>query len=81
MSSSSFTQSYFELFVLPVYTAQRYLMERKQFGASLAAFQITQQKLIQMLGNVQAMILTGWRICKMYDKDIMTAGHVSLAKV
>ncbi|GAU35125.1 hypothetical protein TSUD_162300, partial [Trifolium subterraneum] len=45
----------------------RYLKERKQFGAPLAAFQINQQKLVQMLSNVQAMILVGWRLCKLYE--------------
>ncbi|CAL5422775.1 unnamed protein product [Camellia sinensis] len=58
----------------------RYLKERKQFGAPLAAFQITQQKLVQMLGNIQAMILIGWRLCKLYDKGAMTTGRVSLGK-
>ncbi|CAK9139980.1 unnamed protein product [Ilex paraguariensis] len=58
----------------------RYLKERKQFGAPLAAFQITQQKLVQMLGNVQAMILVGWRLCKLYEKGKMTPGHASLGK-
>ncbi|KAF4379106.1 hypothetical protein F8388_022193 [Cannabis sativa] len=45
----------------------RYLKERKQFGAPLAAFQITQEKLVRMLGNVQAMLLMGWRLCKLYE--------------
>ncbi|KAJ4837683.1 Acyl-coenzyme A oxidase 4, peroxisomal [Turnera subulata] len=58
----------------------RYLKERKQFGAPLAAFQINQQKLVQMLGNIQAMILVGWRICKLYEAGKMTPGHASLAK-
>ncbi|CAK9150395.1 unnamed protein product [Ilex paraguariensis] len=58
----------------------RYLKERKQFGAPLATFQINQQKLVQMLGNVQAMILVGWRLCKLYEKDKMTPGHASLGK-
>ncbi|CAL5388747.1 unnamed protein product [Camellia sinensis] len=58
----------------------RYLKERKQFGAPLADFQLTQQKLVQMLGNIQAMILIGWRLCKMYEKGTMTMGHVSLGK-
>jgi acyl-CoA oxidase len=60
---------------------QRYLKERKQFGAPLAAFQINQQKLVHMLGNVQAMVLVGWRLCKLYEKGTMTPGHASLAKV
>ncbi|KAJ1416231.1 Acyl-CoA dehydrogenase, conserved site [Sesbania bispinosa] len=58
----------------------RYLKERKQFGAQLAAFQINQQKLVQMLGNIQAMILVGWRLCKLYESGKMTPGHASLGK-
>ncbi|KAK8651155.1 hypothetical protein V6N13_140768 [Hibiscus sabdariffa] len=58
----------------------RYLMERKQFGAPLTAFQINQQKLAVMLGNIQAMTLVGWRLCKLYDKGTMTPGHASLGK-
>ncbi|XP_022767761.1 acyl-coenzyme A oxidase 4, peroxisomal isoform X2 [Durio zibethinus] len=59
---------------------QRYLKERKQFGAPLAAFQINQQKLALMLGNVQAMTLVGWRLCKLYEKGKMTPGQASLGK-
>ncbi|OAY43730.1 acyl-coenzyme A oxidase 4, peroxisomal [Manihot esculenta] len=58
----------------------RYLKERKQFGAPLAAFQINQQKLVHMLGNVQAMLLVGWRLCKLYEKGKMTPGRASMAK-
>ncbi|XP_021288990.1 acyl-coenzyme A oxidase 4, peroxisomal [Herrania umbratica] len=59
---------------------QRYLKERKQFGAPLAAFQINQQKLALMLGNVQAMTLVGWRLCKLYEEGKMTPGQASLGK-
>ncbi|GAB2292888.1 Acyl-coenzyme A oxidase 4, peroxisomal [Dionaea muscipula] len=58
----------------------RYLKERKQFGVPLAAFQVNQQKLVQMLGNIQAMVLVGWRLCKLYDGRKMTPGHASLGK-
>nr|AFK34111.1 unknown [Lotus japonicus]AFK34588.1 unknown [Lotus japonicus] len=58
----------------------RYLKERKQFGAPLAAFQINQQKLVQMLGNIQAMILVGWRLCKLYETGKMTVGQASSGK-
>ncbi|TYH03152.1 hypothetical protein ES288_A09G198200v1 [Gossypium darwinii] len=58
----------------------RYLKERKQFGAPLAAFQINQQKLARMLGNIQAMTLVGWRLCKLYEEGKMTPGHASLGK-
>ncbi|VFQ71200.1 unnamed protein product [Cuscuta campestris] len=58
----------------------RYLKERKQFGAPLAAFQLNQQKLVKMLGNIQGMFLVAWRLTKMYDSGKMTHGHASLAK-
>eukprot|EP00252_Welwitschia_mirabilis_P017688 TRINITY_DN3916_c0_g1_i1.p1 TRINITY_DN3916_c0_g1~~TRINITY_DN3916_c0_g1_i1.p1 ORF type:complete len:299 (-),score=43.96 TRINITY_DN3916_c0_g1_i1:359-1255(-) len=58
----------------------RYLQERKQFGVSLNSFQINQEKLVRMLGNIQAMTLMGWRLCKLYDAGKMTAGHASLTK-
>ncbi|XP_066363162.1 acyl-coenzyme A oxidase 4, peroxisomal-like [Miscanthus floridulus] len=58
----------------------RYLKERKQFGAPLAAFQLNQEKLVRMLGNVQAMLLVGWRLCKLYEAGKLTAGHSSLGK-
>lgn len=34
-----------------------------------------------MLGNVQAMILVGWRLCKLYENGKMTPGQASLGKV
>ncbi|KAK4724712.1 hypothetical protein R3W88_027491 [Solanum pinnatisectum] len=58
----------------------RYLNERKQFGAPLAAFQLNQQKLVQMLSNIQAMLLVGWRLCKLYESGKMTPGQASLGK-
>ncbi len=33
--------------------AARYLSQRRQFGAPLASFQLMQEKLARMLGNVQ----------------------------
>jgi acyl-CoA oxidase len=59
----------------------RYLKERKQFGVPLAAFQLNQEKLVRMLGNIQAMLLVGWRLCKLYESGKMTPGHASLGKV
>ncbi|XP_024371619.1 acyl-coenzyme A oxidase 4, peroxisomal [Physcomitrium patens] len=58
----------------------RYLLERKQFGAPLAALQINQEKLVRMLGNIQAMFLLGWRLCKIYEAGKMTPGQASLCK-
>jgi acyl-CoA oxidase len=59
----------------------RYLQERKQFGAPLAALQISQEKLVRMLGNIQAMSLLGWRLCKLYEAGSMSPGQASLCKV
>lgn len=59
---------------------QRYLQERKQFGVSLASYQINQEKLVRMLGNIQAMALIGWRLCKLYEAGKMTPGQASLGK-
>ncbi|OVA02713.1 Acyl-CoA oxidase/dehydrogenase [Macleaya cordata] len=58
----------------------RYLKERQQFGAPLAAFQLNQEKLVRMLGNVQAMFLVGWRLCKLYESGKMTIGHAGMGK-
>ncbi|KAJ6810635.1 acyl-coenzyme A oxidase 4, peroxisomal-like [Iris pallida] len=58
----------------------RYLQERKQFSAPLAAFQLNQEKLVRMLGNIQAMLLVGWRLCKLYESGKMTPGQASMGK-
>lgn len=34
-----------------------------------------------MLGNIQAMFLLGWRLCKVYEAGKMTPGQASLCKV
>ena len=59
----------------------RYLGERKQFGVPLATFQLNQEKLVRMLGNIQAMWLLGWRLCKLHGSGKMTTGQASLGKV
>jgi alkylation response protein AidB-like acyl-CoA dehydrogenase len=59
----------------------RYLQERKRYGAPLAAFQLNQEKLIRMLGNIQAILVLGWRVCKLHDTGKMTSGQASLGKV
>ncbi|KAJ3676354.1 hypothetical protein LUZ60_003766 [Juncus effusus] len=58
----------------------RYLRERKQFGAPLTAYQITQEKLVRMLGNIQAMSLLGWRLSRLHESGKMTSGHASMGK-
>ena len=46
----------------------RYVGEREQFGAPLGSFQLVQEKLARMLGNIQAMFLMCWRLSKLYEE-------------
>ena len=46
----------------------RYVGEREQFGAPLGSFQLVQEKLTRMLGNIQAMFLMCWRLSKLYEE-------------
>ena len=55
--------------------------EREQFGASLGAFQITQEKLARMLANIQGMTLMAWRLSKLHETGKMTHAMASNVKV
>jgi glutaryl-CoA dehydrogenase len=60
--------------------ALRYATERKQFGKPIAGFQLVQDLLVKMLGNVtstQAMML---RLAQLQDEGVMQDEHASLAK-
>lgn len=60
--------------------AARYLRERHQFGAPLASFQLMQEKLARMLGNVNAMFLMAWRLCKLSEAGTLSHEQASLVK-
>eukprot|EP00744_Colponema_vietnamica_P003286 GILI01005058.1.p1 GENE.GILI01005058.1~~GILI01005058.1.p1 ORF type:complete len:463 (-),score=156.24 GILI01005058.1:207-1514(-) len=60
--------------------ALQYAKKRDQFGTPLASFQLTQEKLVRMLGTIQAMLLMAWRVSKMHSEGKMTVTHVGLAK-
>ncbi len=53
----------------------RYVGEREQFGASLGSFQLVQEKLTRMLGNIQGMFLMCWRLSKLYEEA--SVSHVT----
>jgi glutaryl-CoA dehydrogenase len=60
--------------------ALRYATERTQFGRPIGGFQLVQDLLVRMLGNVtstQAMML---RLAQLQDEDAMRDEHASLAK-
>lgn len=60
--------------------ALRYAQQRKQFGRPIASFQLVQDLLSRMLGNItstQAMCL---RLSQMQDAGIMRDEHASMAK-
>jgi len=59
----------------------RYSRERKQFGRPIASFQMIQDKLVHMLGNVTAMQTMCLRLSRLQDEGRMTDEQASLAKV
>ncbi|GAB4822041.1 hypothetical protein N2152v2_009087 [Parachlorella kessleri] len=60
--------------------ALRYLKQRMQFGTQLAAFQLLQEKLVRMLGNIQAMFLMAYRLTRLQEAGKMTHEMASLVK-
>ncbi len=63
--------------------ARAYVVEREQFGRPLARFQLIQQQLVQMLGNVTASLAMMVRIAGLRQDSEGGAqmAHVALAKV
>lgn len=62
--------------------ARDYSLKREQFGRPIGSFQLIQQKLVQMLGDLTAIQLLAWRVSKLMDEspDLVTEGMASLAK-
>lgn len=58
----------------------KYVHERKQFGVSLSSFQLSQERLMHVLGEIQSMLLMCWRISNLYDKNQHTLGMIGLCK-
>jgi glutaryl-CoA dehydrogenase len=60
--------------------ALAYAQERKQFGRPIGGFQLVQDLLVRMLGNVTASECMVMRLSQMQDAGIMIDEHASLAK-
>ncbi|MFW5955614.1 MAG: acyl-CoA dehydrogenase family protein, partial [Rhodothermales bacterium] len=60
--------------------ARRYVLEREQFGHPLAATQLIQTKLAQMVTDITQMQLLAWRLGELFDSGRGIPPMVSLAK-
>jgi glutaryl-CoA dehydrogenase len=61
--------------------ALKYTLERKQFGRPIASFQLVQDLLVTMLGDLTAMQTMVFRLSQLQDSGVLTDEHASLAKV
>ena len=61
-------------------TALQYAQSRIQFDKPIAAYQITQEKLVWMLNEITKGQLLVYHLGRMKDKDTMKHTHVSMAK-
>jgi glutaryl-CoA dehydrogenase len=60
--------------------ALAYSRQRNQFGKPIASFQLVQDLLVRMLGNIVASECMAMRLSQMQDAGIMQDEHASLAK-
>jgi glutaryl-CoA dehydrogenase len=61
-------------------TALQYSKERIQFGKPIAAFQLTQKKLAEILTEITKAQLLAWRLGTLRNEDRATPAQISMAK-
>jgi glutaryl-CoA dehydrogenase len=61
-------------------SAKRYSLERIQFGKPIAAFQLTQKKLAEMLTEITKAQLLVWRLGILKNEGKATSQQISMAK-
>ncbi len=61
-------------------TARRYALERIQFSKPIAAFQLVQKKLAEMLTDITKAQLICWRLGMLKNDNRATTAQISLAK-
>jgi glutaryl-CoA dehydrogenase len=57
-----------------------YAKEREQFGASIASYQLVQEKLVTMLIEITKGQLLAYRLGRLMDEGKASYGQISLAK-
>ncbi|MEN8124604.1 MAG: acyl-CoA dehydrogenase family protein [Bacteroidota bacterium] len=61
-------------------TALRYAKERIQFGKPIAAYQLQQKKLAEMITEITKAQFLTWRLGVLRDEGRATSAHISMAK-
>lgn len=61
-------------------TALRYAKERTQFGKPIAAFQLQQKKLAEMITEITKAQLLAWRLGVLREEGKATSAQISMAK-
>jgi glutaryl-CoA dehydrogenase len=61
-------------------TALNYALERKQFGKPLAAFQLQQKKLAEMITEITKAQLLAWRLGTLRNENRASPAQISMAK-
>ena len=61
-------------------TALQYAKERKQFNKPIAAFQLIQKKLAEMITEITKAQLLAYRMGELKNQDMVNPGQISMAK-
>ncbi len=61
-------------------TALRYAKERRQFNKPIAAFQLQQKKLAEMITEITKAQLLNWRLATLKNENRATPAQISMAK-
>ena len=61
--------------------ALEYSKEREQFGKPVSSFQLTQQKLVNMMLEIEKGLLVAWRIGRLKDEGKVRPEHISFGKL
>jgi acyl-CoA oxidase len=60
--------------------AYTYAMNRQQFGKPIAGFQLTQEKLVRMQGEIQSCISLLLRVTQQFEAGKATMGQIAMTK-